>query len=79
MKTIILLTLLFPVISFGHLEEPCHGAKGKAHPKGGGFVADTARAFETTYIGSEAQVCDKVQVSGNALVSGRTRLYETQE
>lgn len=44
------------------------GASGKAHPNGGGFVADTARVDASAYIGPEAMVLDQAQVRGEARI-----------
>jgi len=44
------------------------GVSGKAHGSGGGFVADTAKADPTAYIGPNAMVLDKAQVLGSARV-----------
>lgn len=41
---------------------------GKAHPNGGGFVADTAKVDATAYVGPNAQVLDKAVVSGNSRI-----------
>ena len=38
------------------------------HPNGGGWVADTAKVYETSYVGPDAQVYDDATVSGNARV-----------
>ncbi len=39
---------------------------GKAHPNGGGFVADSAKVAPTAYIGPDAMVLGNAQVQGNA-------------
>ncbi|HEY0074409.1 MAG TPA: DUF6055 domain-containing protein [Abditibacteriaceae bacterium] len=39
---------------------------GKAHPNGGGFVADSAKVAPTAYIGPNAMVLGNAQVQGNA-------------
>lgn len=44
------------------------GVSGKAHPNGGGFVADTAKIDPTAYVGPNAMVLDRAQVLGNARV-----------
>ncbi|MHC4250101.1 MAG: DUF6055 domain-containing protein, partial [Planctomycetota bacterium] len=43
---------------------------GGAHPNGGGFVAETATAEPTVYVGPNAQVLGKAKVLGNARVAG---------
>ena len=47
---------------------PCNGASGKAHSKGGGFVASTAKVASTAYVGPQAQVCEQAKVSGYAQI-----------
>jgi len=44
------------------------GVSGKAHPNGGGFVADTAKVEPTAYIGPSAMVLGRAKVLGNARV-----------
>ncbi len=39
---------------------------GKAHPNGGGFVADSAKVAPTAFIGPNAMVLGNAQVQGNA-------------
>jgi hypothetical protein len=41
---------------------------GKPHPNGGGFVADSAKAAPTAYVGPNAMVLGKAQVQDNARV-----------
>ncbi len=45
------------------------------HPNGGGWVADTAKVYETSYVGPDAQVYDDATVSGNARVYDNARVY----
>ena len=45
------------------------------HPKGGGWVADTASVSETAFVGPNAQVYGNAQVSGDAMVSGTAEVY----
>ena len=47
---------------------PFEMAAGKAHPNGGGFVADSAKVDATAYVGPEARVLGSAQVTGNARV-----------
>ena len=52
------------------------------HPKGGGWVADTAKVADTAYVGPDAkvydnaQVYDHAQISGNAQVFGIAQVYD---
>ncbi len=41
---------------------------GKNHSNGGGWVTSSATVDDTVYVGPEAEVCDKAQVTGNAVV-----------
>jgi hypothetical protein len=43
---------------------------GRAHPNGGGFVANTAKVDPTAYVGPDAQVLGKAKVLGHARVEG---------
>ena len=51
------------------------------HPNGGGWVADTAKVADTSYVGpdakvyGDAKVSDNVRVYGDALVSGTAWVY----
>ena len=79
MKKPIFQTALISLALFGlsfaySRDEPCYGASGKAHPNGGGFVADTAEVDETAYVDPLAQVCDYVRVPALAGVHGKARL-----
>lgn len=47
---------------------PPAGSKGKPHPNGGGFVADTAKVAPTAFVGPNAMVLGKAQVLENARV-----------
>ena len=44
---------------FGYGPVPAH-----QHPRGGGWVADSARVADTVYVGPDAQVSDTAQVYG---------------
>ena len=61
---------------FGYGPVPAH-----QHPRGGGWVADTARVEDSAYIGPSAQVYGdawvygSAQVTGDAWVSGNARVY----
>ncbi len=46
------------------------------HSNGGGWVADTAKVYETSYVGPDAQVYGDATVSGNARVSSNARVYD---
>ena len=54
---------------FGYGPVPAH-----QHPRGGGWVADTARVEDSAYIGPSAQVTGNARVSGNARVFGNARV-----
>ncbi|MHC4506315.1 MAG: DUF6055 domain-containing protein, partial [Planctomycetota bacterium] len=43
-------------------------ARGRRHPNGGGFVADSARVAATAYVGPDAMVLDGARVEENACV-----------
>ena len=45
------------------------------HPNGGGWVADTAKVYETSYVGPDAQVYGDAWVSGNARVYGYAEVF----
>lgn len=47
---------------------PPANAKGRPHPNGGGFVADSAKVEATAYVGPNAMVLDRAQVSGHARI-----------
>ena len=55
-------------------EPPCDGEKGAAHPFGGGFVAASATAEPTAYVGPNAQVCDGSYVLKNARIHGHAKV-----
>ena len=55
---------------FGYGPVPAH-----QHPRGGGWVADTARVEDSAYIGPSAQVTGNAWVYGNAQVTGDARVY----
>jgi len=44
------------------------GVLGKAHPNGGGFVADSAKVEPTAYVGPGAMVLGSAKVLGNARI-----------
>ncbi len=45
------------------------------HPKGGGWVANTASVDETCFVGPYAQVYGKAQVKNNAKIDGYARIF----
>ena len=45
------------------------------HPKGNGWVADSATVDGSAYVGPDALVSDNAKVSGNARVYGDARVY----
>jgi len=47
---------------------PAPPAGGKFHPNGGGWVADSAKADASAYVGKNALVLGKAQVLGNARI-----------
>ena len=49
------------------------------HPKGGGWVADTATVDETAYVGAEARVFDYAKVFGDARVYGDARVFDNAQ
>ena len=44
------------------------------HPNGGGWVADTAKVADTSYVGPDAWVSGTARVYGDAQVSGTARV-----
>jgi hypothetical protein len=44
------------------------------HPNGGGWVADTAKVADTSYVGPDAEVSGTARVYGDAQVSGTARV-----
>ena len=50
-------------------------SKGKRHPNGGGWVADTADVAETAYVGRHAMVLDKARVLDNAAIEDYVIAY----
>ena len=57
-------------------ENPCGpGVNGAAHSNGGGFVASTAAADSTAYVGPDAAVCDAAQVKGAARIENTAKVY----
>jgi len=44
------------------------GVSGKAHPNGGGFVADSAKVEPTAYVGPDAMVLGSAKVMGSARI-----------
>jgi UDP-3-O-[3-hydroxymyristoyl] glucosamine N-acyltransferase len=55
---------------FGFGPVPAH-----PHPKGGGWVADTARVEDSCFVGPYAQVYGKAQVLDNAKISDYARVF----
>ncbi len=53
---------------FESIPEPPGTAKGKKHPNGGGFVADSAKADDTAFVGPNALVLDRAKVLGSARI-----------
>ena len=51
----------------------------RRHPNGGGWVADTAFASESVYVGPNAQVFGNARVFGDAQVSENARVYENAQ
>ncbi len=49
--------------------------KGKRHPNGGGWVADTATVDETAYVGPNAMVLDQAQVLDQAVIEDYVIVY----
>jgi hypothetical protein len=49
--------------------------KGKRHPNGGGWVADTATVDESAYVGPNAMVLDQAQVLDNAVIEDYVIVY----
>ncbi len=49
--------------------------KGKRHPNGGGWVADTATVDETAYVGTDAMVLDEAKVLGDAVIEDYVIVY----
>jgi hypothetical protein len=50
--------------------------KGKRHPNGGGWVADTATVDETAYVGPNAMVLDQAKVLDDAVIEDYVIVYE---
>ncbi|MFC1601891.1 DUF6055 domain-containing protein, partial [Candidatus Sumerlaeota bacterium] len=50
--------------------------KGKRHPNGGGWVADTATVDETAYVGPNAMVLDYAQVLDHAVIEDFVIVYD---
>ena len=55
---------------FGFGEVPAH-----PHPKGGGWIADTAHVDDTCYVGPYAQVYGKAKVTDNAKIDGYAKVF----
>ena len=51
----------------------CGGHEGSIHPNGGGFVANTAKVDETSYVGFNAQVCDTAMIKNGARIIGSAK------
>jgi hypothetical protein len=49
--------------------------KGKRHPNGGGWVADTATVATTAYVGPHAMVLDEAKVLGDAVIEDFVIVY----
>jgi len=49
--------------------------KGKRHPNGGGWVADTATVDETAYVGPHAMVLDEAKVLDDAVIEDYVIVY----
>ena len=49
--------------------------KGKRHPNGGGWVADTATVDETAYVGPHAMVLDEAKVLDDAVIEDFVIVY----
>jgi hypothetical protein len=45
------------------------------HPRGGGWVADTASVADTTFVGPRARIYGNATVGGSATVSGNAKVY----
>ena len=55
---------------FGNGPGPAH-----QHPRGGGWVADTATVDETCFIGPYARVFDNAYVTGNAIINDGASVF----
>ncbi len=55
---------------FGNGPVPAH-----QHPRGGGWVADTATVDETCFIGPYARVFDNAYVTGNAIINDGASVF----
>jgi len=68
-------------ISTSVLANPCNGAVGAFHTNPdssiGGFVAATATAAPTAYIGMNSEVCQTAKVLGSAVVLGTSRILQS--
>ncbi|MCY4303896.1 MAG: hypothetical protein OXC62_03810 [Aestuariivita sp.] len=59
----------------------CNAAVGQVHANGVGFIADTARAYASVYIGRRAAICgnartqDHARIEDNAVVIGNAVVY----
>jgi len=49
--------------------------KGKRHPNGGGWVAETATVDDTAYVGPNAMVLDEAKVLDDAVIEGFVIVY----
>ncbi|MDE0840451.1 MAG: hypothetical protein OSB41_15560, partial [Kiritimatiellae bacterium] len=49
--------------------------KGKRHPNGGGWVADTATVADTAYVGPHAMVLDEAKVLDDAVIEDYVIVY----
>ena len=50
-------------------------SRGKRHPNGGGWVADSAQVAATAYVGPHAMVLDKAKVLDNAVIDDYVIAY----
>ena len=55
---------------FGNGQIPAH-----QHPRGGGWVADTATVDETCFVGPYARVFDNAYVTGNAIINDGASVF----
>ncbi len=56
---------------FGSGNVPAH-----RHVNGGGWVADTAKVTETSFVGPNARVFDNADIIGNSKISGNAQVFE---
>lgn len=58
-----------------HAQWHLNNMKGKRHPNGGGWVADTATVDESAYVGPNAMVLDKAKVLDHAVIEDFVIVY----